>query len=277
MLPCLLVLAQTPQEARKPSISGTVVVHEAFASKVLGNSRAIRIYLPPNYDKEPKRRYPVFYMHDGQNLFDGMTSFLPNKEWQADEAAEALIGGKALPPFIIVGIDNAGMARGDEYLPTRAKAGDAEFGGKGDLYGKMMLTELMPYVNKAYRTLTGPKNTALGGSSLGGIITLHLGLTHPETFGKLAVVSPSVWWDNRMIVREVDKLPKKLPLRIWLDIGSNEGKGAVADTRALRDALVKKGWSEGKDLVYYEDIGAQHNETAWAKRLPLIDWFLMRD
>ena len=114
MLPCLLVLAQTPQEARKPSISGTVVVHEAFASKVLGNSRAIRIYLPPNYDKEPKRRYPVFYMHDGQNLFDGETSFTPGEEWQLDESAERLIGEGAMSPVIIVGIDHGGVHRIDE-------------------------------------------------------------------------------------------------------------------------------------------------------------------
>jgi predicted alpha/beta superfamily hydrolase len=252
--------------ARKSSIIGNVKAHPDFESKIMGNKRNIWVYLPPGYDKEPRRRYPVLYMHDGQNVFDGMTSYIPNLEWRADEAAEALIKAKAVEPLIIVAVSNAQMDRANEYLPTRRKWRDTEMGGRADSYGKFLTDELMPFVNKAYRTKTGPMNTGLCGSSFGGVVTLHLGLTRPDAFARLAVVSPSLWWDDKVLIKAVRALPKKLGEKVWVDIGTEEGPDSVANTLELRDAMVTKGWKEGKDLLVYVDGGAAHNEGAWASR-----------
>lgn len=267
----VLSLAVSPQgDVRKNSMVGDIRPHTAFESKILGNKRDVWVYLPPDYDKEPNRRYPVLYMHDGQNVFSGQTSYIPNQEWRADEAAEALIKAKVVEPLIIVAISNAGMARGDEYLPTRRTMRETEVGGKADLYGKFMTDELMPVIDQTYRTKKGPANTGLCGSSFGGVVTMHIGLTLPKVFGKLAVVSPSVWWDDRVLVRSVQALKSKPNQRIWLDMGTDEGSGAVADATQLKDALVGKGWREGKDLLFYIDAGARHNEAAWAGRMDAI-------
>ena len=161
------------------------------------------------------------------------------------------------------------MARADEYLPTRAKIGKDEAGGKADQYGKFLVDEVMPFVNKTYRTKTGPAETGLCGSSFGGIATLHLGITRRDVFGKLAVVSPSLWWDQKMMLTHVADLKSKPWRRMWLDIGTMEGLSHL-DTRKLRDVMVEKGWKQPADLAYYEDIGAEHSEVAWARRFPLM-------
>src|SRR5689334_20785353 len=123
---------------RKTSLTGIIKAHPDFESKILGNKRNVWVYLPPNYESEPKRSFPVLYMHDGQNVFDGMTSYIPNLEWRVDEAAEALIKAKVVEPIIIVAVSNAQMDRANEYLPTRRKMRDMEMGGKADLYGKFL-------------------------------------------------------------------------------------------------------------------------------------------
>ncbi len=262
---------------RHTSLTGTIKHHANFESKILGNKRNLIVYLPPDYDKEPTRRYPVLYMHDGQNIFDGMTSYLPNKEWRADECAEALIRAKAIEPIIIVGVDNGQMARADEYLPTRAKMGrDQEAGGKADQYGDFLEKEVMPMIDREYRTKRGPKNTALCGSSFGGIITLYLGITRPNVYGRLGVVSPSLWWDQEIMRKKVEALPKKLDLKIWLDMGAQEGPGAVATADRMHRALLDKGWVDGKDLLYYVDGFAEHNEDAWARRMAPILMYLFK-
>ncbi|RYG49092.1 alpha/beta hydrolase, partial [bacterium] len=175
MLAAALALSFQISDARVSSVVGDLRIERKFVSKILGNERDLRVWLPPGYEKEPRRRFPVTYLHDGQNVFDGMTSFIPNQEWRADETVKALSDAGLLPPMILVGIDNAGAARGDEYLPTRK-----EYGGKADLYGRFLLEEVMPFVDKTYRTKKGPRETALVGSSFGGVITAYLGLRHPE-------------------------------------------------------------------------------------------------
>jgi predicted alpha/beta superfamily hydrolase len=268
-VPALPALAQ-----REHTLTGTLRVHRAFHSRFLGSDRDVAVYLPPGYDAHLRQRYPVLYLHDGQNLFDGATSFIPGQEWRVDETAEALISADAVRPLIIVGIYNAGGERIREYTPTK----DARYGGGGaDAYGRMLVEELKPFIDGQYRTRTGPRDTGLGGSSLGGLVSLYLGLKHPETFGKLAVVSPSAWWDAGVIIRQVRALDKKPHLRIWLDTGTAEtmgGRPATADTRRLRDALVARGWRLGKDLTYVEAEGAAHNEAAWARRVGPILRFL---
>jgi predicted alpha/beta superfamily hydrolase len=241
-----------------------------FASKVFGNKRQITIYLPAGYDEHHERRYPVLYMHDGQNLFDPARSFIPGQHWQLSEAADSLIGERKARPMIIVGIDNTGASRIDEYTPTRDPKRNA--GGRADDYGQMLLEELKPLIDDSYRTLVDRVGTAVGGSSLGGLLSMHLALTHPHAFAAAAVMSPSVWWDDRVILGEVDRFVARRP-RIWLDCGGREGFEALKDVRALRDRLKAKGWSDG-ELKYHEDRRADHSERAWAARAPLMLEFL---
>jgi len=162
--------------------------------------------------------------------------------------------------------------RYDEYTPTR----DLRLarGGKADQYGRMLVEEIKPFIDSHYRTLNDAASTGLGGASLGGLVTLYLGLKYPDTFGRLAVLSPSVWWDNRMIVQEVKNLKSKPASRIWLDVGTDEETGRDSATRQLRDALVKKGWVLNGDLNYYEAKGARHEEMAFARRASLFLKFL---
>jgi predicted alpha/beta superfamily hydrolase len=254
-------------QEREHTLTGDIRLHKAFHSRHLPADRDIIVYLPPGYERERRKRYPVLYLHDGQNIFDGATSYIPGGEWRMDETAQALIAAGEIQPLIIVGIYNAGKERIDEYTPTR----DAEVkqGGRADLYGRMLVEELKPFIDSHYRTRRGPKETGLGGSSLGALVSLYLGMKYPQVFGKLAVVSPSVWWDNKMIVRAAQAFDKRPHARIWLDIGTKESRNpmdAVNDTRALRDTLISKGWTENSDLKYFEAEGAQHNEKAWAER-----------
>lgn len=273
MLPLVAVLCLAQQE-RTPSLTGHIEDIPAFTSKALSNTRKLHIYLPPDYGKDLRRRFPVLYLHDGQNVFDGATSFIPNQEWRCDEAAEALIGAGLIEPLIMVAIDNAGAERNNEYLWTKAKFRDMEMGGKGDAYTHMVVDEIKPMIDQRYRTKSRAADTALCGSSLGGLITYHMGVTYPQVFGKLAVVSPSIWWDNRLAVREVKAMKAKLPLKVWVDIGGREGTDGVEDAKAFRDALVAKGWTLGKDLIYYEDSNADHSEISWARRFPTILMYL---
>jgi predicted alpha/beta superfamily hydrolase len=248
------------------TLTGNIHVHHNFHSRHLGADRDVIVYLPPGYDYDPSRRYPVLYLQDGQNLFDAATAFLGN-EWGLDEAAEQLIGQGKIEPLIIVGIYNTGMQRIGEYTPVRDRRGR---GGLARRYGRLIVEDLKPFIDNLYRTHPEPASTGLGGSSLGGLVTLYLGLEHPKVFSKLVVMSPSVWWANRDIVHRVKKLKKKLPLKIWLDIGTAEGgnpEGTERDAKSLRDALVEKGWEIGLDLAFEVDVGGGHNEAAWGHRI----------
>ncbi|WP_394792807.1 alpha/beta hydrolase [Armatimonas sp.] len=248
--------------------TGLFRLHADFASQVLKPRRTVLVYLPPGYYENPERRYPVLYLHDGQNLFDGATSFIHGQEWRVDETAERLIVAGKIEPLIIVGIYNTGATRLEEYTPTRDKRGR---GGKGEIYSKFLTDELKPFIDRTYRTKTDAANTALGGSSLGGLISLWVGLKRADTFGKLAILSPSVWWDEKAILKAITK---KLALKLWVDIGTSEGDNALPDTRLLRDALKEKGWKEGSELTYQEFEGAQHNESSWAARFDKVLLFL---
>ncbi len=245
------------------TLTGDVRYHEGFHSDYLEHDRTVAVYLPPGYDAESVTRYPVLYLHDGQNVFDRATSI--GEEWHVDENAEALIRSDAMEPIIIVAIYNTGEHRINEYAPTERP--DKGGGGKADDYAKMLVMELKPFIDRNYNTLPGAQNTAMGGSSLGGLLTMYLGLRFPTVFSRLAVLSPSVWWDDRMILGEVAALPNKLPLRIWLDAGTSEGPEVIEDARALRDALVSKGWVIGEDLAYLEAEGGSHDERSWAARV----------
>jgi predicted alpha/beta superfamily hydrolase len=263
-------LETTAEPQVEHTITGDVRTHENFHSRFLEHDRTVVVYLPPGYDEQSGDRYPVLYLHDGQNLFDRATSF--GEEWHADELAQELITGGVIVPIIIVGIYNTGEYRIDEYTPT-AQQKDGR-GGHADDYGKMLIEELKPFIDQTYKTLPSAASTALGGSSLGGLLTMHLGLRYPMAFSKLAVLSPSVWWDNKVLLKEVRELPSKLPQRIWLDAGTKEGAETLVNARALRDALIEKGWVLGEDLAYLEAQGGEHNEQSWAARFGDVLKFL---
>ncbi|MBL8784718.1 MAG: carbohydrate esterase, partial [Deltaproteobacteria bacterium] len=250
----------------KPT-AGHVDLVDAFPSAFLVPDRDLVIYLPPGYSDAANAavRYPVLYMHDGQNLMDPATSAF-GTEWQVDETAEMMISAGDVAPVIIVGVGNT-VDRIPEYTPVV----DAEYGGgDADDYGRFLTEELMPYIDSHYRTDTAGARTGLAGSSLGGLVSLYLGLEYPNDFGRLGVISPSVWWADQYIVGYVEALATKPPLHIWLDIGTTEGQETVSDTRLLRDALTAKGWVLNQDLAYHEYQGASHNEAAWAARFDEI-------
>jgi predicted alpha/beta superfamily hydrolase len=255
-----------PEAAEVHTLTGDVRRHAGFQSCHLDVPHDVLVYLPPGYDDDPARRYPVLYLQDGQNLFDEATAF--SREWQVDETAERLIQAGAIAPLIIVGIANAGERRLDEYTPTRDRRHRA--GGGASRYGRMLVEELKPFVDATYRTRPDAASTGLGGSSLGGLLSLYLGLQYSGMFWRLAVLSPSVWWDDRFIVRRVRLLSFKPPMRIWLSVGTAEAEGVVDAACALRDALVERGWREGEDLAFTVAEGARHEEAAWAEQVEQV-------
>jgi predicted alpha/beta superfamily hydrolase len=258
------------------TLTGNIQSHPNFLSKTLGNSRNVLVYLPPGYQRSRTRRYPVLYLHDGQNVFDAATAF-GHVEWGADETAQRLVQQKLIEPLIIVAVANAGEARIHEYAPTRGRLEEGKRKrSKGLLryYGKFLIEELKPFIDARYRTMPEAEFTGLGGSSLGGLATIGLGLLFPNVFRRLAVMSPSIWWDNCALykmVEQVDELARP-PLKIWLDTGTNEPGWERA--RVLRDLLLEKGWRLYDDLQYFEAEGADHSEGAWAYRFEAVLRFL---
>ncbi len=240
-------------------------------SAVLPDDRHVIVYVPPQYESEPERRFPVFYLHDGQNLFDGRTSYVPNCTWHAHTTADLLLSEGAIEPVILVGIDHTGIRRMSEYTPTR----DLRMGGgEGPLYGRLLIHELKPFIDGLYRTRPDRDNTAVGGSSLGGLISLYLGIEHPEIFGNIAVMSPSLWWNYRSLLDRIRRIRPQPTIRIWLDMGTAEGMRHVRDTDQLDEVLRKLGWREGDNLRYLRAEGALHDESAWAARFGDVLRFL---
>ena len=259
---------------RKHTITGRIDVIEDFPSKILKNTRRIQVWLPPSY-KKSGRSYPVLYMHDGQNVFDECGSFI-GAEWGADEACDLLIKSGKIQEIIIVAVDNKGEKRIYEYAPFEdSKRG----GGGGDLYARFIVSELKPFIDGKYRTLKDRDNTAVCGSSLGGLISLYMGLKYWEVFSGIGVLSPAFFWADYAIFDYVKEREMTLPARVWLDIGTAEGgkmkdgtTDAVRDCRKMRTLLEKK----GIELKYFEDAGAPHNETAWRKRFPAVLEYLFK-
>jgi predicted alpha/beta superfamily hydrolase len=244
--------------------NGQLRKHERFRSRFLRNQRDLIVYTPPGYDEQASRQFPVLYMQDGQNLFDGSTSFVAGMYWRIAETADEAIVNAVVEPLVIVGIYNAGKPRINEYTPTKdARAG----GGRADRYAKFLLQEIMPFIQTEYRVLRGPASTGIGGSSLGGLASLYIGLKFPQIFGRITALSPSVWWNNRVILRLLREMSPQPRPRIWLDVGTREGARTVPDVEQFRDLLLKKGWRLNGDLHYQRAEGGEHNEAAWAQRV----------
>jgi len=258
------------------TLTGNIHKHSHFESRILRNRRDILVYLPAGYRRNRRQRYPVLYLQDGQNLFDAATSF-SHVEWGVDETAQRLIRKRLIEPVIIVAVANTGFDRIHEYAPTRGVIDHQATRGKrsrglAKKYGRFLSEELKPYIDKTYRTKPERESTGLGGSSLGGLLTMCLGLWFPDIFSRLAVMSPSVWWDDEVVVGMVESIQGKLPLKIWLDTGTHEEGWQRA--AKLRDALVEKGWRLYDDLQYAEAEGADHSEGAWAARIDPMLRFL---
>jgi predicted alpha/beta superfamily hydrolase len=254
---------------REHTLTGNIKIHPRFRSKILGNRRDVSVYLPPGYRRFSHRRYPVLYLNDGQNVFDAATSF-GNVEWGVDETAQRLIRENLMEPTIIVGVANTGADRVHEYAPSPGAIFESaleEIRSRGQArdYGRFLIEEVKPYIDRKYRTKREAEFTGLGGSSMGGLVTMALGLWFSRAFTRLIVMSPAVWWDDESIVGIVNGLESKLPLKIWLDTGTNET--GWERTRILRDALVEKGWRLYDDLQYTEVEGGDHSESAWAARV----------
>ncbi|MFG0251272.1 MAG: alpha/beta hydrolase-fold protein [Phycisphaerales bacterium JB038] len=217
--------------------------------------RGFQVYVPRGYEVETDRRYPVLYMHDGQNcFFEGG----PFGSWRAEEVADRALNAAEVREFIIVAVDNSEY-RVYEYVPEWSN-----YIVNNDDYNHFLVDELKPWVDSHYRTLTGPQDTGVIGSSLGGIASLVLGLDYSDTFGLVGAMSPSLWAGSTAARVETGELPASV--RLYMDAGDTDDGGDAAV--ALRDALMLGGRVLGDDFWFQIGFGHQHNEVAWNARLP---------
>jgi len=263
---------QAPAPEIAHTVSGDLRLIEGFAVPQLGMTRTLRILLPPGYETSG-RRYPVLYMHDAQNLFDAVTSFAG--EWEVDETLARLSASGTLPPMIVVGIDHGGKERLAEYSPYRDERIPT---AKGDAYADFLVKTLKPWVDRTYRTKPEADHTALAGSSLGGLISLHTVLRHPGVFGKAACFSSSFWVGERRMLKEAAAAKPDPALRLYLDIGDRESgspadsRQAVQDTLDVAETLRARGLGADR-LRAVVAPGARHQEPAWAARFPAaLQW-----
>jgi predicted alpha/beta superfamily hydrolase len=259
------------EELRNESVAGDLRLHE-FHSRIFRNTRMLRVWLPPRYDApgNDSRQYPVFYLNDGQNLFDRATAFA-GVEWQVDETADRLIRQEVIPPLIVVGIDNAQSDRIKEFLPYRSFSPPV-LRPQGKRYPDFLMNEVMPFVQERYRVAVGPENTGLGGSSLGAFISLYTVIERPGVFGRLLLESPSLFISNRRILKPSRHF-RRWPEKVFIAMGTREAgredkdKQVVDDVRELERSLHGAGLDESRLLVKIDE-GATHNEAEWAKRFP---------
>jgi predicted alpha/beta superfamily hydrolase len=262
--------------AALPVAAGNVWLHE-LSSRIFGNTRLLRVWLPPDYDGWGATRYPVLYLNDGQNLFDAATAFA-GVHWQAGESAARLIAEEKIQPLIIVGIDNT-RNRAREYIPYRSRD-PRVFNPKGKSYPDFLRREVMPLIEERYPVLKGPENTGLGGSSLGGMIALYTQLAAPGVFGRVLIESPSLFVANRKILEESRRF-RAWPARTYLGMGTREvgqpekDERMVGDVRELESILREAGLGEQR-LKVHIDEGAAHSESAWAARFPGALEFLFK-
>jgi predicted alpha/beta superfamily hydrolase len=267
----------SPGVIRVEAATGDLRLHE-FRSRVFSNTRFLRVWLPPGYDdpKNAGRRYPVLYLNDGQNLFEPSTSFT-GVDWQVDETGDRLIREGAVPPMILVGIDNAGRDRIREYMPHRSLQ-PMMMRVRGSRYPDFLFKDVMPFVGRKYRVASGAENTGLGGSSLGALISLYTVQVRPGMIGRLLLESPSLWASSRQLIRDSRGI-KRWPERIFLATGTAEAgrqdrdQSQVDDVRELA-AILRRAGLDSKRLMLMIDDGASHHESAWARRFPQALEFL---
>lgn len=243
-------------------ITGTVRYHRNLEGEGLDYARDVIVWLPPSYQTDTTKRYPVLYMHDGQNVFDPRTSFI-GYDWHVDEVADSLIRAGKMQEIIVVGIYNSPDRR-DEYDDTV----------KGRAYLNFIIERVKPLIDSAYRTLPNRANTDVMGSSMGGLISFLMIWHHPDVFSQAGCVSPVFWEKQIDAVKAYSGADKNI--RLYID---NGGLGLERELQAGIDAMLpvlkEKGFVEGKNLEWYFDADAEHSERAWAKRVwrPLVFMF----
>lgn len=276
--------AQTaPTVACKSTVSGDLRLH-TLKSAIFGNERKIRVLLPAGYDDAANkdRRYPVLYLLDGQNVFDACLSDLSHHEWGADETVRKLVAEKKIPPLIVVGVDHAGKDRAREYLPYKDFTGNPDMDEPaGKQFPDFMTKEVMPLVDGQYRTLTGPPNTGIGGSSYGGVASLYALLARPDKFGYGLIESPTLWVGMGQLVRDTDPLVV-MPQKVFFGFGGRESSEPKFNDKMV--GLIRRVETNFRTAGYDDttfrfvvDPQAEHTEAAWAKRLPGALTFLFGD
>jgi len=227
------------------------------------SGRRIWVYLPPGY-YAAGGRYPVLYMHDGQNLFDPETSYCG--EWGVDKSLDLLFRKKKTGGAIVVGIDNGGGERWNEYSPWPDPGGSGNCGG--DKYARFIVEDLKPLIDKKFRTLPGRETTGIAGSSLGATISFYILLKYPGVFSRAGLLSPSFWFAREEAANLLKQVRVRRPVRVYMDVGTSEGERQddyLSDARVMSALFSKKKKITQRFLV---DEGGVHNEKAWARRFP---------
>ncbi len=241
------------------------IMDSAFFIPQLNRSRRIWIYLPPDY-KYSKKRYPVLYMHDGQNLFDDATSYAG--EWGVDKYLDSIFkAGKK--EVIVVGIDNGLSKRMSEYNPYTFQ----QFGkGEGDQYVDFLVKTLKPFIDKHYKTMRGKNSTYIAGSSMGGLISLYAVLKYPSVFGGAGIFSPSFWIASG-IDQAVNSKAKNINSRLFFYAGGEEPDPMIPDMKRIEKEIKTVSSSPVKEII---DADAKHNEVAWRKHFPeFYNWTVL--
>ena len=239
------------------------VISTNFAIPQLNRSRRVWLYLPPAYAANPGRRYPVLYLHDGQNVFDAATSFAG--EWGVDEALNQLAAnGQDATGCIVVAIDNGGSTRLDEYSPW---ANPRYGGGQGDQYVDFLANTLKPYIDVNYRTMPGRSSTGVGGSSMGALIATYAASRYPAVFGKVAVFSPAFWFARQPLMQYLHQHPVPADTRFYFVSGTTEDVDMVPDMAAVRDSL-QRGGVLPANLNFQTRTDGQHTEWFWRREFP---------
>ena len=256
-------------EHRHLALQGSFRYHHDFGSDWLDHRRSVIVYLPPSYGKSPQR-YPVLYMHDGNNLFDPATGFM-GREWRLDETLERLFAQGGLREMIVVGIYNS-PERFAEYSWHPHFDRGYQHGAIGPAYARFLVEELKPLIDSHYRTISDGYHTGIMGSSLGAMISFYTALAYPGVFSRVGLMSPTVYWAGHQILEDVFHFPRDL--RVWIDIGSHEGSDpdteeTIESTLALVQAFERIGYTQPDRLGFFIDWLAPHDEHAWAKRVEL--------
>ncbi|WP_378182198.1 alpha/beta hydrolase [Aquimarina sp. SS2-1] len=240
------------------------VLEKPFEIAGLNRDRQVRIYLPTNYKKSEKK-YPVLYMHDAQNLFDKFTSYAG--EWEVDESLNQLAKTSGIE-LIVVGIDNGAEKRMNELSPWK----NDQFGAaEGEAYMEFIVKQIKPYIDNNYRTLSDTDNTAIMGSSMGGLISHYATYQYPEVFGKVGIFSPSYWYANDVFTfTKTNPIPKET--RLFLLVGKKEGDGMSENTIKMYDQILSSKHPKGNIQMIIDPKG-EHNEALWKKHFPAaIKW-----
>ncbi|HEX2630786.1 MAG TPA: alpha/beta hydrolase-fold protein [Chitinophagaceae bacterium] len=253
-----------PPKPRVSTASANVcILDTAFLIPQLNRTRRIWIYLPKEYCDDTKKKFPVLYMHDGQNVFDDATSF--SGEWGVDDYFDSI----SLAKCIVIAVDNGGNKRLNEYNPYD----NERFGkGEGDLYVDFLVKTLKPFIDKRYRTLKGKENTYIAGSSMGGLISMYAALKYPKTFGGVGVFSPAFWISGTKIFDDIKAKGEKLKSKIYFYGGKLEGETMVPDMLKAFEGMAAV--SKSKMTTVIRDEG-KHNEATWRGEFPLFyEWML---